>query len=88
MKHNKKVTIEPLYVGWEGFARLSGIAVSTLQNRLSLGQLTVKPRYFGTRPLFAVAEIRAMLENLPTEPTVKRGRKPKYAVMVKGGSSQ
>ncbi len=75
MKKAKIRELDPLFVSWDGFGKITGIAVSTLQNRLSEGSLPVKPRYFGTKPLFRVTEILAWVESLPSEPLVKRGRK-------------
>lgn len=67
--------IEPEFVDWQGFSRLAGIPVSSLQNKMSEGTLGIKPRYFGAKPLFRVSEILEWLDSLPSEPVVKRGRK-------------
>jgi len=68
-KAPKKVTVEtirPRLLSIADAAMYLGIAVKTLRNRLSdKGKpFPVRPRYYGGKPLFEIAELDALIESL------------------------
>jgi len=62
----KVETIRPRLVSIADAAQYLGLAPKTLRNRLSdkESQFPVKPRYYGGKPLFEIAELDAFIDSL------------------------
>jgi hypothetical protein len=62
----KVETVQPRLVSVADAAKFIGIAPKTLRNYLSNKEkpFPVRPRYFGGKPLFEVAELEAFIDSL------------------------
>jgi hypothetical protein len=79
--------LEPYFMNFEDAARYSGIPKKTIQNRISRGELPLKIKYVGSKPLIEVASLREFLGSLPSDPPKKRGRKRGCGGAVNGEST-
>ncbi|MFE4948612.1 hypothetical protein ACFQ9V_00740 [Leifsonia sp. NPDC056665] len=61
---NVSLCVQPIGVDTDTAARLLGMSVSMFRLHVRRGDIT--PRFSGTKPLFALEDLRTFFSNLPT----------------------
>lgn len=63
----KTKELRPAALGYADAARYCGLAEKTLRNRVCNRSFPVRPRKFGSKPLFLVSELDEFLKSLPSD---------------------
>lgn len=81
--------MEKIYYTVQETAEILGIAPRTVYNSIHRGSVRhfIKPRWFGSKPLFHKDDIHAYAESLPTESPLS-GRKRKVVARVQQAVEQ
>jgi excisionase family DNA binding protein len=75
--------VEKIYYTVQETAAILGISPRTIYNSIGRGSVRkfIKPRWFGSKPLFHKEDIQAYADGLPAENESRRGRKMAEAVV-------
>jgi hypothetical protein len=61
-----EIAFPPIAVDTETAARLLGVSPSTIRAHMRRGDLI--PRYSGAKPIFSIEDLRAFVDDLPSNP--------------------